>query len=150
MLEDKIFKARKPKLLIKCQECVNALIENELIQDSFIRFKAQKSDITQPCKSTFQICKFVDTFLKHFETSSTVSFNAILLQILRRIPFETLYASSNFNNHDGEDHKYEFVKRIVQLYMDMKSIHTAKALTLKTHEVPIRHQYKKIVQRAGQ
>lgn len=149
MLEDKIIKAKKPKLLIKCEECVNTFVENELLQDSFIRFKSKRSNIMQPCKSTFEICKFVDSFLKCFQ-EKTISFDAALLQILRKIPFETLYTSSNFESHAEMGHKYEFVKQIVKIYMDMKSVQSAHALTLKTHENPIRHNLKKMIQRAGQ
>lgn len=150
MLEEKIINAKKPRLLVKCQQCVDVLVENELIQNSFIRFKARKSNITQPCRSTFEICKFVDNFLKFFEAKSTVSFDVALLQILRNIPFETLYTSSNFDSHAEKGHKYEFVKQIVQIYMNMRSVYSAKAITLKTHEDPIRHQFKKMIQRAGQ
>lgn len=100
--------------------------------------------------STFEICKFVDSYLKSYEGNTTVSFEAVLLQILRKIPFEKLYVSSNFDLHEGKfSHKYEFVKQVVRMYMNMKSVKSAKILKLKTHD-PIRHIYKKLVKRAGQ
>lgn len=148
MLESKILKAKKTKELVKCETCINAFVENELIEDSFIRFKYKTSDYMQPCKSTFEICKYVDTFLKFFEGTS-ISFNATIMHILRKIPFETLYPCSDFDAHE-KGHKYEFVKQIISVYMHMKSIQTARAITLKAQENPIRHKLTKMIQREGQ
>lgn len=116
--------------------------------DDCIRFKSRNSVIAQPCKSTFEICKFADTSLKFFN-EKTISFDMAVLQILRKIPFENLFTSSDFK-HDGEDHKYQFIKNIIKIYMSMKSVHFAKVTTLKVHEVPIRHDLKKMVHFAGQ
>lgn len=151
-LENKIINAKAPRLIVKCAKCVSAFIENELIEDTFIRFKAKTTHITQPCKSTFEICKFVDTFLKSCDERPG-SYHSILLEILRKIPFLSLFASSNFGNHsDSKDtsHKYEFIKKIIELYMNMKSVHVAKCFTLKSHDEPIRHQLKKLIQGKGQ
>lgn len=149
VLERKIIAAKPTKNIIKCDQCVAAFIENELIDDSFIRFKARKTNIMQPCRSTFEICKFVDTFLKACEGSA--SYHSLTMQILRKIPFEALFTSSNFDSHQGDNgHKYNFVKKIIEMYMNMKSVHIAKCLTLKSHDDPIRHQYKKLIQQKGQ
>lgn len=151
VLESKIIKAKSPRLLVKCEQCIYALIENELMDDSFIRFKARKTNITQPCKSVFEICKFVDTFLKSCDDQPG-SYHLVLMAILREIPFETLFTSTNFDTHSGEaGHKYDFVKKIVEIFMNMKSVYVAKCLTLKTHdEEQIRHDMRKLVQSKGQ
>lgn len=150
-LEMKIITAKAPRLLIKCQLCIEAFVANELIEDSFIRFKARKTNITQPCKSTYDICKCVDSYLKQCE-GKTVPFAAVVMQVLRNIPFEALYTSTNFDEHsEKESHKYTFVKQIVEMYMKLKSVHLAKCMTTKSHsEQPIRHRYRKLVHEAGQ
>lgn len=147
VLETKIITAKRQ--IIKCEKCMDVFIENELMQDSFIRFKEKRTNITQPCKSTFDIIKFVDSYLT-FCKDKSYSFDATVLQILGNIPFETLFSSSDFEKHPEKGHKYEFVKRIVQSYMSMKSIHVAKCFTLKSHDEPIRHKYKKLIQQKGQ
>lgn len=150
MIESKIIWSKPPRMLIKCEECTAVFVENELIEDSFIRFKARCSNITQPCRSTFEICKFVDTFLKSCE-QQTASYQSIVLHILRNIPYYNLYISSDFSNHSGDKgHKYEFVKKIVEIYMRMKSTYIAKSFTLNTHENPIRHSFRKLIQQQGQ
>lgn len=145
ILEAKIIGSKRR--IIKCDDCVGAFIENELIEDSFIRFKARKSNVMQPCRSTFEICKFVDNYAKSCDPSS---YRSVVILILRNIQFQSLFTSTNFDKHAEKGHKYEFVKIIVELYMHMKSVHIAKCFTLNLHENPIRHVYKKIVQRKGQ
>lgn len=135
--------------LIKCENCVGVFIENELLEDSFIRFKARKSNVMQPCRSTFEICKFVDSLVKSCEERAS-SYKAVVVEILRKISFDTLYPSSDFEKHSTKGHKYDFVKKIIELYMHMKSVHIAKSFTLKTHDDPIRHTYKKLIHFKGQ
>lgn len=152
VLESKIMKAKPAKPIIKCSDCVAVFIENELIEDSFIRFKARKTNMMQPCKSTFEICKYVDTFVKSCEGKSA-SYQTVAMKILRNLPFETLYANSEFENHasgTGTGHQYELVKKIIEMYMHMKSVHIAKCFTLKSHDAPIRHKFKKLIHQKGQ
>lgn len=149
-LESKIITAKHPRILIKCNECIGALVENELMEDSFIRFKARRINITQPCKSTYDICRIIDSVLKQYEGKGT-SFDAIAMQVLRNLPFENLYSSTNFETHSEKGHKYVFVKQIVETYMKLKSAYFAKCLTTKSHEQgPIRHYYKKLIHESGQ
>lgn len=150
VLESKILKAKPTRPILKCTDCVAVFIENEMIEDSFFRFKARKTNMMQPCKSTFEICKYVDSFLKSCE-GKTVSYQNVALKILRNLPFGTLYTMSDFEKHPGENgHKYELVKKVVEIYIHMKSVHIAKCFTLKSHDAPIRHHYKKVVIEHGQ
>lgn len=150
-LESKIISAKAPRMPIKCQQCMDAFVENELMEDSFIRFKARKTNITQPCKSTYDICKFVDTCLKQCEGKS-ITFQGVAMQVLRNIPFDTLYTSTDFGSHSQKDsHQYTFVKQIIEIYMKLKSVHLAKCMTTKSHsEEAIRHKYRKLIQEMGQ
>lgn len=155
VLEARIIGANRFNKIVKCEQCISTFIKNELIEDSFIRFKSRNSNILQPCKSTFEICKFVDTYLKTYE-EKTIPYETVTLQILRKISFDTLFTGSDFENHPGDTnmlitgHKYTFVKKIVEFYMRMKSVEVAKRLTLKIHDNPVRHVYKKLVQERGE
>lgn len=145
VLEAKIIGSKRR--IIKCDDCVSAFIENELIEDSFIRFKARKSNAMQPCRSTFEICKYVDNYVKCCEPSS---YQSVVILILRNISFSSLFTSTNFDKHSSKGHKYEFVKKIIEIYMHMKSVHIAKCFSLSLHDTPIRHDYRKTVHRKGQ
>lgn len=133
--------------IIKCDDCVSAFIQNELIEDSFIRFKARQSNIMQPCRSTFDICKYVDSFTKGCNPSS---YNSVVNLILRNIAYDSLFTSTDFEKHSDRGHKYDFVKCIVELYMHMKSVHIAKCFTLDLHDNPMRHKYRKEIHRKGE
>lgn len=147
ILEAKIIGGKRR--IIKCDDCVSVFIENELLEDSFIRFKARSSNVLQPCRSKFEICKFVDSYVKSCEEKST-SYQSVLMEILRKISFESLYTASDFSKHAEKGHKYDFVKKIVELFMHMKSVHIAKGFTLKIHENPIRHTFRKLIHEQGQ
>lgn len=157
VLEARIMNANRYNKIVKCEECISSFIENELIEDSFIRFKSRNGNVLQPCKSTFEICKFVNSYLKTYE-GKTIPYETVALQILRKISFDSLFTGSDFENHSKNSatshkltsHRYEFVKKIVDLYMRMKSIGIAKKLTLETHDNPKRHVYKKLIQERGQ
>lgn len=147
ILEAKIIGSKRR--MIKCEDCVAAFIENELVEDSFIRFKARNSNVMQPCRSTFEICKFVDNYVKSCDRRAS-SYQSVVNFILRNMPYQSLFTTTNFDSHSDKGHKYEFVKCIVELYMHMKSIHIAKSFTLKLQDQPIRHDYRKAVHRKGQ
>lgn len=147
ILEAKIITGKRR--IVKCDDCIRVFIENELIEDSFIRFKARQSNIMQPCKSTFAICKLVNTHIKSCGERSA-SYQEVVNTILRKIPFTTLYASSDFEEHSSMGHKYDLVKTIVELFMQMKSVHIAKCYTLDVHEDPVRHTLRKLTHELGQ
>lgn len=154
VLEARIIGASRNNKIVKCEQCTFAFVENELIEDSFIRFKSRNSNVLQPCKSTFEICKFVDSYLKRYE-GKTVPYKTAVLQILRKISFDDLFVVSDFENHPSNSdritgHQYEFVKKIVDLYMRMKSVEIAKRLTLKIHDNPMRQTFKKLIQEKGE
>lgn len=110
-----------------------------------------RTNITQPCKSTYDICKFVDNYVKQSE-GQTIPFGAVTMQVMRHIRFDTLYSSTNFDGHSGQDsHKYTFVKQVVEMYMKLKSVQLARIMTAKSHtEQSLRHHYRKLIQEAGQ
>ncbi|XP_055308208.1 uncharacterized protein LOC129572290 [Sitodiplosis mosellana] len=150
-LEKKIINAKSPRMIVKCGDCINSFIENELMEDSFIRFKARRTNMMQPCRSTYEICKFIDHFLKCYE-DKTITFRGATMKVLSALDFDSLYPYSNFQNHsEPGPHKYDFVKQIVELYIKLKSNHIAKCITTKSHdEASIRHFYKKLIHEAGQ
>lgn len=151
VVEKRICYAKTPRTLIKCAQCINIFIENELLDDEFIRFKARKNNITQPCRSTFEICKFVELFLKTFEGKTSFNFDVVLNKIMQSLPLPSLFATSNFFDHGGEkDHKFSCIKCVVETFMNMKSVHVAKCYTLKSHGTPIRHSSRKLIHELGQ
>lgn len=76
-VEKIIIKAKAPRILIKCDQCLDVFIENEIVDDDFVRAMGRSYGHLQPCKSTFHICKFVDKFIEHCGNEN-VSYHATL------------------------------------------------------------------------
>ena len=73
--------------------------------------------------------------------------------MLEKMPIESLFDQSSFVGHEKDqdvDHRFEFVRKIVELFLRLKSIETAKKITLQAHDNPLRQNMKKLVQQRGE
>lgn len=152
-IEQIIIKAKAPQILIKCDQCLDAFIENEIMDDDFVRAIGRGYGHLQPCKSTFNICKFVDKFVEHY-SNENVSYHATVNWILQNLDFDILYPNSNFHQHREQsrtkNHKYDLVKCVVETYLNIKSRNSAKTITLQSHKEFIRSDYIQQIHLAGQ
>lgn len=152
VIEARIMAGNRYNKIVKCTKCVAAFIQNTLIEDEFIRFKSRSSNLLQPCSSTFEICKFVETNINSY-TGKTIPYQSVAQQILMKMPLESLFNQSSFKRHEEDqdvDHRFDFVQKIVELYMRLKSIEAAKRITLQAHENTLRQKMKKLVQQRGE
>lgn len=102
--------------------------------------------MTQPGKSTFEICWYIESYLIVFEGQKEFDFHSVLNSIMRNLPFGTLYPASTFHNHgpkEEDDHEYQFLKSIVETFMNLKSIQVAKTYNLNVHARSSRHDNRK-------
>lgn len=152
-VEKKIVHANSRRTPIKCLQCLDIFIQNELIEDDFVRAMAKNFENLQPCKSTFHICKFIDKFMDYYG-NATMSYQRSVNGILQSLDFDLLYPYSDFNLHSEksrtDNHKYDVVKCVVETYLDMKSRNTAKTITLQNHTEFIRSDYTQKIHLAGQ
>lgn len=88
----------------------------------------------------------VDNLLNIYKSHS-VSFNSIMTHISQKIDIDRFYDQSSFEEHD---HKHDFIKTIINSYMDIRSTEECKRITKMSQSAPIRHSYLKEVHRAGQ
>lgn len=128
-----------------CNDCKFVLCENEKI-DSF----AVGSNRSNPCRSTFLICKTVDRFLKLYQPGKKTSFNfnVIYYYIFKEIDFNKMYTNSNFE-HEIE-HKHHFIKCVVDLYIQFKTNQIAHRSTLQDYPIIIRNQLTRMIHFYGQ
>lgn len=152
-IEQTIIKAKAPRILIKCDQCLDVFIENEIMDDDFVRAMGKGYGQLQPCKSTFHICKFVDKFVEHC-ANENVSYHATVNWILQNLDFDSVYPNSSFHRHQEKsrtkNHKYDLVKCVVETYLDVKSRNSAKTITLQSHDEFIRSDYTQKIHLAGQ
>lgn len=127
-----------------CQYCKNIFKENLVMQNVYIGSKLKK----KPCKSTFEICKIADKFLKLRLLSDSIDFTLIYAGISSYLDLSNLYPETDFS-HDF-DHKLFFVKTIVNVYVQIRGTSLAKSITFNTHQSSIRTKMRKLVHFSGQ
>lgn len=139
----------KSKKAISCLQCLKVFSENEKMNNSFVNQKMKTKNIEQPCHSTFLIISMADSILNS-HTNFQNKYKEILSDIMAKINYETMYASSDFETHPGGDHKLLVVQKVVEAYMTKTwRIHAAR----KTEECQkkfLRQKWHKIIQFAGQ
>lgn len=130
----------------ECRNCLEVLHENSKIIDFGVN-----NSFRLPCRSTFNICKQADQFLKLCDirkSKQKYDIKVIYCLIFRSIDFNALYVDSRFDC--DINHKYQFVKFIVKEYMDYKFAYLAREVTLDQYNTIFRQQFNKLVLSAGQ
>lgn len=145
-LEETVLKKIMRKGKKRCSACLNIFLENEITDDSFIEYKSNISNTFPPCKSTIELMNTIDNILKIYE-SINVSFNSMLIHIMKSINIDRFYENSSFDEHD---HKHEFIELVIKTYMDIKSTEECKRITKLSQKTPIRHDNLKNTHLAGQ
>lgn len=133
-IDDFLCETNKVKSIPSIDDLKSSIKEkiNNFAHQNNLKISTVKTIITHANKKVkcFLKCSFCDTKLSiRFESSwklsnteRSSSYQAVVVQILRKLEFKMLYPSSTFENHalPNYHHKYEFVKKIIELYMDMK------------------------------
>lgn len=129
-----------------CTECLNVLFENEKVAD----FLPSRS-FGLPCRSTVDICSHVEKFVKLYDfRKSKVDYNFKVLYcvIFRSINFANVFPNSSFNC--DMNHKYAFIKCIVEQYIAIKAAYISKKITLDHQKKICRNQLHKLTLHRGQ
>lgn len=142
---NKIIRLRKSKA---CTQCLNIFVENEKLNDIFIQFLSQMKEISQPCKSTIHVITMVDNILEEYD-SQDISYPTMLAFILDQVfSSSPLFESSEFGQE--HDHKLDFVKLLIETYIDMKCMNVCRLVTRCAQKILIRQYNLKETHREGQ
>lgn len=125
-----------------CVSCKNVFQQNEKV--AIITTKTSNP----PCKSTFDICKRADKFLRMEILKNNVNFNIILQATFEGIDFENVFVETDFS-HEIQ-HKVFLIQDIVKQYVHIKSTWLAKKTTMDIHAEKVRRNYLKLIHVRGQ
>lgn len=117
---------------ISCRDCQTIFEMNEKI-DVSLMIKNAKSKL--PCKSTFDVCKVVNTVISRYLESVHIShfdYLALFNLIESKINYDNLYIQSSFDH--CIDHKPFLVKLLIEEIIRFKCYAIARSETLKHHE----------------
>lgn len=134
---------------MKCEQCFQVFLEDEIIDDEFINLKMASKDIRPTSKSTFEICMVTEKLMQIFEYDPK-NYGTISIEVLRILNFDELFSLSDFDTHDGAKHKESLVKIIIDMYKKKRQDYHARMNTLDVHDVLLRAKLKKTVHFKGQ
>lgn len=103
LIELKIINDKK----FKCSSCKNAFSENEELHQAF----TSKSHSNIACRSTFEICRNADYFLKLDMLKGQYSFNLIFQSIKSSLNIDCLFENTDFKVHGHE--KIDLIEEIL-------------------------------------
>lgn len=146
-LEKKINRKIELKGSQACAQCLNIFEENDRINDVFVQFLSQNKKVQQPCKSTVHIIGLVDSILEKYD-SLDISYASMLAYIFEQTSLLTLFESSEFG--EQHNHKFDFVKLLIETYLDMKCTNVSRIVTRWSQKKVLRHHNLKEVHREGQ
>lgn len=95
-----------------------------------------------PCRSTFQICKEANRFLKLPLIRSFTNFALFSEAVWNRLDVEDLFSKTDFSHNT--EHKTYFIRSIVDVYIQIKGTRLAKIATQEMHQDSLRSKLKKI------
>lgn len=138
-IENKIFNCDQ----VYCDFCLRVLKENEKINSKMC------INSSVPCKSTYYICKTVDTYLKTHQQIQNNFNEKVVNSVLRTINISTIYPEFFEMEHDI-DHRHYIIKFCITEYIRIKSLYLCKFKTQSTQNRYIRNKLRKNAHFAGQ
>lgn len=147
-VETRIKRDIKAAKKTKCMECAGIFDnENVKIFDDFLA-KKNANEYPQPCESTYQIVVFTNAIMKSIPSNGN-KFKGIKATICQNLDVNQLYCQSTFV-HQNQDHKYDFVKEVVETYMVLKSEKIIRLIAEEDRGESKRNRLKKAIHLAGQ
>lgn len=125
---------------MKCECLENIFIENELVHESFMRQGQRKI----ACKSTFEICKNADYFLKFQILKGQFEVQLIFNAIFSGLNMDNLFMNTKFEDAH-KTHKVEFIQKIVCEYVRIKGTYIAKTVTFNERSADLRRKLTRMV-----
>lgn len=120
-----------------CEYCRTVFDENSKLPNT------KSLSNASPCRSTYDICRKADHFLKLQLFKD--KFNPFVMcgAILFELDIERLYSKSDFIHH--ADHKLFMIKFIIQEYVRMKGTYLAKKTSNELISERIRRKFRKLI-----
>lgn len=142
-----------------CTRCIEAFEENEKVDNDFLSMRSETSMIRKPCISTVNIIRVANEICELAHTNETEqsanTYESVLITTIDILDSDKLYTNTNFTSHGGSSaglfsHKDEFIWKVVNEYLTLKSKLIGARISEESRGKYIRHSNKKRVHEAGQ
>lgn len=158
-IEDKLIQTMNRCHKKYCVECIQVFEENEKANDEFLKLKNETSKVRMPCISTVHIIKVTNKLCELLNVCGTMHcdnmYESVLKTVMQNLEIEKLYTNSNFAIHIKKEasllsHKDEFIYKVVDEYMTLKSRRIGARISEEKQGKYIRHNNKTRTHEAGQ
>lgn len=122
-----------------CQLCKAVFAENEKIHQAF----NSANHTRRACRSTFDICRAADYFLKLEILKGQYSLELISQSIISSLDIAELYPDTNFSDHDHL--KVEFIRSILFEYIRYKGNFLAKTISFDEFHNNLRRRLHRLI-----
>lgn len=129
-----------------CNSCLSTFSEDDKIDKIGLSFLKR-----MPCVSTFDICKNAERFFKVYDVrkvENPFEFRVTYCIIFRTMEFDALFSKSIFAC--DINHKYQFIKCIVQRYLSIRATQVSRDITYDQYKHIFRQQLRHLVIDSGQ
>lgn len=133
-----------------CSKCALIFSQNDKISDALLAKKNIRfAQIDQPCQSTLTLVIFSNALMKVVPSGINKDYNSLGGAIYDNLNIDDLYTASDFE-HNGEDHKEEFVRKVIFMFLTLKSESISKRLTDEQQGDLMRNRLKAYTHLSGQ
>lgn len=156
VIEKSIMSAISRGKVKECEDCVTVFRENIKVENDFINRKNTTASFHIPCQCTVNIIKATSKILDLLADkrifSDPSNYNNALRTIMNNIDMDEFYSRSLFDLHEKATniHKEEFIFKIINEYLKMKSRKIGTKISEEERGTYIRHSYRKRVHEKGQ
>lgn len=116
--------------------------------DVFNREDKLHGTLSNPCVSTYNICKEVDRFLKVEMLRGDINFQTMYYTIIQQVDVENSFTATDFTHQP--DHKLYLIRAIIDTYIQIKGTFIARNETAALHKNKYRHRLNKLIHFYGQ
>lgn len=127
---------------LKCDKCLLAFQEDELIDDPFVNLKTRTKKLNPPAKSAMEICMLIKTLMEKHEHKPG-SFVIVLKEALQQLECKKIFSNSDFDKHSETGHKRALITMIIRMYFKKKQDYISKCNTQAVHHTYVRSYLRK-------
>lgn len=130
-----------------CEEC-KLIMPNIFKHNSKVHTSVQTKNSQMPCKSTVQICRIANDYLKRHAFKIEFKYNRLLNEVLNEVLQINLYEETDFK-HEPQ-HKSDLVRFVVEEFFRYRATYIARKITLNEKQKMLRRKNRKLVHFLGE
>lgn len=144
------FVERQLRKKIKCESCFNAINSDSIVSNILIDIK-NRGGLIKPRADIVKICKIAEKILWSTDLNKPNFFNGMFCRIMRKFTDENLFSNMMHTSQAIDcEHRLTIIKRIVNMYLNIRLRHIANQHNVNTKKKYIRAKLTKLIHFSNQ